>query len=180
MRKIWPIFLTIIFLTGCFNFRKTPTAEVEDFFSKYQKLDTVVLDQLDEVVDEDTDLTTAQKKDYKEAIKRQYQNLTYNIKEEEINADEATVTVEIEVYDYHKALVAAQNYLTENPDEFTDADDTFDESEYFAYKVDKMMNMKEKIKYTLNLTLTKENKDWVLDDLTEIDRSKIHGLYDYS
>ena len=36
---------------------------------------------------------------------------------------------------------------------------------------------KDKIKYTLNLTLTKKDKKWVLNDISESDRQKLHGLY---
>ena len=45
------------------------------------------------------------------------------------------------------------------------------------YKLEKLKDAKDKIKYTLNLTLTKSNKRWILNDITETDRQKIHGLY---
>ena len=41
----------------------------------------------------------------------------------------------------------------------------------------KMEAVKDKIKYTLNLTLTKKDKKWVLNDISESDRQKLHGLY---
>ena len=37
-------------------------------------------------------------------MKKQYQNLTYTIKDEEIDGDTAIVKVEIEVYDFNKAM----------------------------------------------------------------------------
>ena len=40
-----------------------------------------------------------------------------------------------------------------------------------------MKNTNDKIKYTLNLTLTRNDKKWILNDITDVDRQKIHGIY---
>ena len=32
---------------------------------------------------------------------------------------------------------------------------------------------------TLNLTLTKKDDVWTMNDITETDRKKIHGIYSY-
>ena len=45
------------------------------------------------------------------------------------------------------------------------------------YRIKQLEDVKERVKYTLNLTLTKKDKKWVLNDITETDRQKIHGLY---
>ncbi len=180
MKKIISILLTLILFVGCGNFRASPIGEVEDFLSKYQKLDSEVIGQLNTIVDADANLTSEQKVDYKNAIKRQYRDLTYNIKDEIIDGDTATVTVEIEVYDYHKALVMAEQHLNENPDDFLTENDTFDERKYFDYKTEQMANTTDKIKYTLSLTLTKQDENWVIDNISETVRTKIHGLYNYS
>ena len=42
-----------------------------------------------------------------------------------------------------------------------------------------MEKVKEKVKYTLQLTLTKVDDEWKMDDLTETEKQKIHGIYDY-
>ena len=34
-------------------------------------------------------------------------------------------------------------------------------------------------KYTINFTLSKVDEEWIVDDLTETERMKIHGLYAY-
>ena len=48
--------------------------------SKYQRMDSEVLSQLDSIVSNNKDLTDDQKKDYKNLIERQYQNISYKIK----------------------------------------------------------------------------------------------------
>lgn len=70
-----------------------------------------------------------QKNTYSDIMKRQYEDLTYEIKDEVIDGDNATVTVEIEVYDYYKVNQEAQNYYNENPNEFQDDADTDDSSD---------------------------------------------------
>ena len=41
-----------------------------------------------------------------------------------------------------------------------------------------LLPSKDKITYTITFTLTKEDDEWTLDDITDIDRQKIHGIYD--
>ena len=126
----------------------------------------------DELTFNDTQSTS-----YKELMKKQYKDLTYTIKEELIDGNNATVTVEIEVYDYNKAINDAETYYKNNPNEFKNSDGGIDEEKYMDYKIKKMEAVKDKIKYTLNLTLTKKDKKWVLNDISESDRQKLHGLY---
>ena len=172
------VFTFLLFICGCESMMNTPTKRVEEFLSKYQRQDEEVLTQLDDVVlqgnynfNEDQTLT------YKEVMKRQYQDLTYTIKEEMIDGDNATVTVEIEVYDYNSVLDSAEEYYTKNPQEFKTDTGELDESKYTDYKIKQMKETKDKIKYTLNLTLTRSDKKWILNDITEADRQKIHGIY---
>lgn len=180
MKKLFPILLITFLFIGCSLAKATPTQEVEAFFSKYQTLDIAVTSQLNSMIDNDTNLNTTQKNSYKEAIKRQYRDLTYEIKSEAIEEDKATVTVEIEVYDLYKTLKAAEQYLVENPALFKSGDGSFDNGKYIDYRISQMSKEKEKIKYTLTLSLTKSDKGWVIKDLSSIDREKIHGLYNYS
>ena len=112
-------------------------------------------------------------------MKKQYQNLTYTIKDEEVNGDKATVKVEIEVYDFNKAMTKADDYLSENQDEFTDGNNNIDNEKFMDYKIKEMKNVNDKVKYTIDFTLTKNNNKWQLDDIDEITRQKIHGIYNY-
>ena len=94
-----------------------------------------------------------------------------------IDGNNATVTVEIEVYDYNKALNNAESYYVSNPDEFKGENGEVDSSKYMNYKISALEKVTDKIKYTLNLTLTKQDKKWIMNNITEADRQKIHGLY---
>ena len=94
----------IILSIGCSQMMNTPTKQVEEFLNKYQTMDDKVMKQLDEVIDSAGTMTKEQKEKYRELMKNQYKNLTYKIKDDTEDGDEATVEVEIEVYDYITAI----------------------------------------------------------------------------
>ena len=112
--------LFILLITGCTNNMNTPTKKVEEFLGKYQSMDSEVLTQLDDIVSTDTTMTDDEKKDYRSLMEKQYQNLSYKIKDEEIDGDNATVLVEIEVFDYATSINKSRKYYDEHPDEFKD------------------------------------------------------------
>ena len=98
MKKIIVILLAVLFLiTGCNTNLNTPTKRVEEFFSKYQMLDATILSRLDKIVSNDLTLDDEEKEEYKELIKKQYQNLSYKITDEKVEKESAKVYVEIEV-----------------------------------------------------------------------------------
>lgn len=182
MKKICSFLIGIIILSGCSNTKmivESPTKKVEKFFSNYQTLDAEVLRQLDRAVSKESEFTDEQKEEYKELMKKHYKNLKYEIKDETINGDTAVVTVEIEVTDYSKIMSDADNYLENNPNTFNNEDGIYDVSLFTKYRLDKLKEAKEKVKYTLDLTLTKVSGEWILDTLNEVDESKIHGMYIY-
>ncbi|MBQ2909756.1 MAG: hypothetical protein IJE53_03005 [Bacilli bacterium] len=202
MKKKIIIFLSLLvmFMTGCGNNSMTPTAKVEEFLGRYQSMDSEVLTQLDNVIANDTSMNDTQKKDYKTLMEKQYQNLSYKIKDEEIDGDEAEVLVEIEVYDYANSIVESREYYTEHRDEFddekigndgadTDNDGKDEEGEivggavdtissFITYKIKQLMDVTDKAKYEITFHLTKEDGEWVIEDLTDVDRQKIHGLFE--
>ena len=179
MKKIiLVVFSLLLFTFGCENMMNTPTKKVEEFLSKYQKQDEVVLKQLDEVANNDNNsFNENQLKKYKELMKKQYKDLTYTIKEETIDGNNATVTVEIEVYDFNKALNNIESYYVGNPDEFKTDTGEVDTSKYMDYRLSELGKVTDRIKYTLNLTLSKHDKTWVMNNITEADRQKIHGIF---
>lgn len=184
MKKIFGFAVALLLVTGCSCgntkiMKENPTKKVEKFFSNYQTLNVDVLKQLDEAVDKETDFTEEQKQEYKELMKNHYKNLKYEIKDEKINGDQATVTVEIEVTDYSKIMSDADNYLSQNPDKFNNEEGTYDISLFTKYRLDKLKDAKDKVKYTLDLTLTKVDNEWILDTISDVDESKIHGMYVY-
>lgn len=180
MKKIIGLIIVLLLVvTGCDNLMNTPTKKVEKLLSNYQKLDEDVLKQLDDVISNETILDNNLKNRYQDLMKKQYKDLTYTIKEETIDGNISVVEVEIEVYDYNKAIKEAEEYLLKNSSEFKNSVDDVDTSKYNEYKIKLMEDMKERITYTINFTLSKVEDKWIVDDLTETERSKIHGLYAY-
>lgn len=181
MKKIIvPIILSFILFTGCGEkLNNTPTKQVEIFFMNYQTLNQKVIDDLDNVLKNDNTMTNDQKEKYKEIMKKHYKNLTYDIKDEVVNGDTAVVTVEIEVYDYSKKKASVDEYVKNHPDEFLDDDNKFSDEKFISYRLSEFENVKDKVKYTLELNLTKIDDKWELNDISSIDEDKILGIYEY-
>ncbi len=176
MKKFIMMLFLFSFLSGCESLNNTPTKRVEELLNKYQTLDEELLNDLHYSI-ESNELNDEQKSIYRSIMRKQYQDLTYIIKSEEIDGDNANVRVEIEVYDYNKSNKESENYYMFHQDEFM-VEGIVDKEKYIDYKLSLMKDNNERVKYTLDLTLTKKNKKWVLDDLSDIDREKIHGIYD--
>ena len=179
MKKFLLLIMPMLLLVGCDNVMNNPTKRVETFLNKYQTMDNEVLTQLDTTLNNDTTLTKEQKQTYRDIMKKQYQNLTYVIKDEEVDGDTATVKVEIEVYDFNKAMNDADSYLLQNQEEFIDENNAIDNEKFMDYKIKQMKDTKEKVKYTIDFTLTKNDNKWQLNNVDEITRQKIHGIYNY-
>lgn len=198
--------MAIVLLSGC-SMSNTPTKKVEKFLNNYKNQDDTVLTQLKEMVDADTLMTDDEKNTYSDILKKQYKDLTYEIKDEKIDGDTATVTAEIEVYDYYKINKESEDYYNANPDKFKDdsddslvsdakdavkdaVDDAKDavsdakdaitsDSKYVAYRLEKLKDAKDRVKYTIDFTLTKVDDVWTLNDIDDVTRQKIHGLYEH-
>jgi len=164
MRKFILFILLFLSLTGCSlsEIDNTPTKQVEELFNNYQTLDQKVLDDLDVVIAKETSFTNEQKKEYREILKKHYQNLTYEIKDETVNGNKATVEVEIEVTDFYKAVNEGMK------------DNDIDS------KLNLLKDAKDRVKYTLYLKLEKNDDGfWILNDLSNDDEQKILGMYRY-
>ena len=212
MKKILLCFsciIAIVLLSGC-SMDSTPTKKVENFLDNYKNQDETVLTQLKEMVDSDTLMDETQKTTYSDIMKKQYKDLTYDRKDEVSDGDTATVTAEIEVYDYYKINQDAQTYYDNNPNEFKDdnndnnnglagdivegakdavdavtdkAEDAVDavtgDSKFVEYRLGKLKDAKDRVKYTIDFTLTKVDDVWTLNDIDDTTRQKIHGLYEH-
>jgi len=174
MKKLLIFLFLLLTITGC-GADNTPKKEVQKLFSNYNNLSSDLLIQLDSVM-ESENLTESQIKKYKEVLKRQYKDLKYKINDEIISNDTAIVSAEVEVYDLAKVIDDADEYLKNNKDEFYN-NEKLDNEKFWNYKLDKMLESNEKIKYTIDFSLTKLDGKWTLDELLESDRQKIHGLY---
>ena len=152
-------------LVGC-TMGNSPTSRVEELFTKYQKLDEDISMGIDNVVNQQ-DLTKDHKERYRKLLERQYKNLSYEIKDELVDGDNATVLVEIEVVDYKKAI----SDLTFDSDNYTK--ESYDEE-----KLGRLEKAQDKVKYTLEVKVKKDNDgNWKVEALTPEQIKKIQGMY---
>jgi hypothetical protein len=180
LKKIFVMSLLGLFLfVGCSNTTNTPSKKVEDFLAKYQNQDQDILTQLELTLDSDTEMDDDQKEDYKALMTKQYQNLTYKITDEQVEDDSASVDVEIEVYDYATSITKSKEYFDQHKDEFVsdDDDDATVSKAYIDYKIKEMKDVTDKTTYQITFNLTKTDGEWTVDDITDADRQKLHGLY---
>ena len=63
--------------------------------------------------------------------------------------------------------------------EFLDSNGNLDYIKYNDYRLEQLSKVKDKVKYTITLNLTKKDKKWVLDEVDEVTLDKIHGMYIY-
>lgn len=196
--KIIFVGMLLLLVAGCGNNMSTPTNKVEEFLGKYQSMDEDVLVQLDQVIAKDDTMNDDQKDKYKALMEKQYQNLSYKIENEDIEGDSATVDVEIEVLDYATTVSKAQEYYNDHKDEIEEkykekkedndnvvedaVDDTLQAAEesaaYINYKLEELETANDTVTYTITFYLTKEDGSWVLQDISDLDRKKLHGLYE--
>lgn len=168
MKKIISMFVFLLLLVGC-SLSNTPSSKVEELLSKYQMLDSDIKEGIDDVLEDET-LTNEQKDRYKKIIERQYKNLTYEIKEEKIDGNIAIITTEIEVMDYKKIVNETNNsYLGRND---------YTVEEYNSTKLDALEAAKEKVTYTIDFEVIKDDDgNWELTSLNNETIKKIQGMY---
>ena len=154
-------------------------AESGELIQNYQTLDNAVIEDLNKVVDNEITFSESQKETYKDIMKKHYQNITYEIKEDETNGDEAEVTVEIEVTDFNKALEEARKHLVEHPEEFNDDFGNYSLTKYNDYKLEKLKEAKEKVKYNIEINLIKINDTWQVKTPDDETLDKINGIFNY-
>ncbi|MEG0021508.1 MAG: hypothetical protein RSB77_02025 [Bacilli bacterium] len=178
MKKILIILMSILFITGCGmtkDLNNTPTKKVEEYLNKYQSLHEDVIKDLDTVLTNDKDFNENQKKEYKEIIKKNYQKMTYKIKNEEIDGDKATVTAEIDVIDYTTKILEIEKYYNENKDKFEK--ETDETKKYSQYRIDEIKKVTDKKTYTVDFELTKNKDKWELNNPSTDIVEKINGMY---
>lgn len=164
-KRLFVLVLPILFLVGC-TMANTPTSKVEALFTKYQTLDSDIDAGINDVLGEQN-LSLAQKDRYRDILEKQYKNLTYQIKDELVDGDTATVITEVEVTDLKKTI----NDLVFDSSIYTK--ESYDEEKLY-----RLEQAKDKVKYTLELTLRQDtNDEWKLDALTNEQIKKIQGMY---
>ena len=166
MKKIISMFIFLLLLVGC-SLSNTPTAQVEDLLSKYQMLDSDIKSGITEVV-QGENLTSTQQD--RKIIEKQYKNLMYEVKDEEIDGDNAEITVEIEVMDYKK-IVNEINSSYQGQSNYTVED-------YNNAKLAALEKAKDKVTYTIEFDVIKDKDgNWKLTSLDNETIKKIQGMY---
>jgi predicted small lipoprotein YifL len=172
MKKVLCLLMALVILTGCGSkMGNTPTKKVEAFLNKYQTSDKDVMDDLDNTLNNDTTLTDSERTDYRNFMKKHYQDLTYKIKNEKIDGNIATVETEITVRNYADAVNKANEYRSNNPDKFNST------NTFATYRLNQLKKVTKTATYTINFYLAKSNDEWTVNDLSDQDESKINGLY---
>ncbi len=154
MKKI-VLLISIIFLITACDLGNTPISIVEDYLNKYQMLDKSI-DTSYTLLTRDNNITKDEKEEYEKIIKKQYRNLSYELKEETIDGNTATVPVEIEVMNFKKTI-----------DKYTNNNKKI---------IEELKNNKEKITYTIKFKLTKKNNKWILNSLDNEEKLKLLGM----
>lgn len=172
--SIFSLLLIVMLLFGC-SMGNTPTAKVESLLNKYQSKSDVIVSELDDYLKTLT-IDDNNYDDYKNVYLKQYADLTYEIKDEKIDGDNASVTTQIDVYDYYKVEKDVNSYIAANPTEFAE-NGTYSAIKGLKYKIEKLNSAKDRVTYTVTFNLTKVDDKWTVDTLSNEDLEKIHGTY---
>lgn len=178
MKKVLVVLCAILLFTGCscsLNDTK-PEEAVETFFEKYRAKDDNIITQLKDTI-ENEDLNDSAKEKYQDLMEKQYDSFAYVIKDIKEEKDEAVATVELTVLNYRSAILKTEEELKSNPEKFNDEEGNFSEDKYMDYKIEKMQEVTDTTTHTIELSLTKENGMWKVNQLSSDDISKLHGLY---
>ena len=164
-KKLLIVLLAIFLLFGC-SMSNTPTSKVDELLMKYQKLDNDIKTGINDVINSEN-FTEDHAARYRELLNKQYKNLTYEVKNEIIDGDNSTVTVQIEVVDYKNAISDLVF------DSSVYSKETYDEE-----KLNRLENADSKVTYTIDFYLTKdEDGIWNLNALNNEQIKKIEGMY---
>lgn len=178
MKKLFAILsLSLLFVCGGCTSEKASDA-VKDYLNQYKNLGDTVITDLATLVDAE-DLSDKQKEVYKSVLQKQYQDLSYEIVEEEYDGNTAEVEVIVTVYDLYKAQTDAATYLSNNLGDFNDENGVYNNEKYMDYKLEQMKKMTDTVEYTINFKVVKEDDKWIVEQPSSDDLEKIHGIYNY-
>ena len=106
-----------------------------------------------------------------------YRDLKYEIKDERIDGDKATVDAEVTVRNYSKAVAGAEDYKSSNEDKFQDEKGNYSTALFSSYRLDEMEKVTDTATYTITFSLIRQNEEWTIEELSDEDLNKINGLY---
>lgn len=177
MKKLLITLTMLLSLVGC-SLSNTPTSQVEAYLDNYNNLTEDVVADLDTTVSAEN-LNDENKSIYKEILTRQYKNLKYEVKDEIIDGDNATVNVQITVYDLYSVDKSSQEYMNQNVGIFNDENNIFDNDSYNNYKLNEMLKTNDTVNYDVTFNLEKKDNEWVIQNPDRVTLEKLHGLYNY-
>lgn len=170
------IMLIAITFAGCAVNDTKPEAAIDNMFEKYRNKDDNVITQLKETIENEV-MNDENKAKYQELMEKQYDRLAYVIKSVKEDKDTATATVELTVLDYKSAILEAEQELENDPSKFNDHKGEYSEDKFTKRKLELMEKVDDTITETVELSLSKKANMWQVDDLSDEDIKKIHGLY---
>ncbi len=167
----------LFLLVGC-SLSSTAKSPVEAYLKSYNNLDYEVLLDMEEVIEAEG-LNEKNTILYRDILKKQYQDLSYEVISESYDGNEAIVKVKISVYDYFKVEKEALNILKESPDEFYNSNGVYDHDLYLEYKLNSLKKVTDKVTYTIEFKVDNSSDLWVLNEVSESTLEKIHGIFNY-
>lgn len=170
------IMLIAITFAGCTVNDTKPEDAIDTMFEKYRNKDDNVITQLKETIENEV-MNDKNKAKYQELMEKQYDRLAYVIKSVKEDKDTATATVELTVLDYKSAILEAEQELENDPSKFNDDKGEYSEDKFTKRKLELMEKVDDTITETVELSLSKKANMWQVDDLSDEDIKKIHGLY---
>ena len=176
MKKVLLVLLSLV-LFGC-SLSNTPSSKVELYLNNFNNLtDEVLMDIETSALNEN--LSDANREQYKNVLSKQYENMKYEIKDESVDGNTAIVTANVKVYDLYKIEKESMNYMGEHLNEFSDSDGVFSNDLYNTYRINQLLNAKDKVDYEIKFYLDRKNDEWVLRNPERETLEKINGLYKY-
>ncbi len=175
---------------------------VEDHQSRYKTLMTNQYKNMeyeikDEIIEDDNAVVEVEitVKDYASAIRKSNEYL--NNHKEEFSKDKKTATIKDDVENTAEDIKegakntaedikeGAKNTAEDIKDGVNNVKDNiqnnttndYDEDKFMEYKISEMEKVTDTVKYTIEFTLTKVNGEWQLDQLSNSDIEKLHGIY---
>jgi len=182
MKKVKYILLMILLLvsTACGKTEDDlAVIAVKEYLATYQELSETTVGPLTFLIDVNEEWDISNKEIYIEAIKRQYEDLTYKIETVNKYSNTAIASVTITVYDLNATKEEFEYYVENEADpyDFYDANEGFNESVYYQVMFTRMLNEEDRVSYNIVLELVESNGKWEVRQPNDETMEKIQGLY---
>lgn len=150
----------------------TPRELIKEYMEMYKKLDKSIVKDIKYPFDDE--LSNVQKERYEGIVKLKYEQMSYNIIDNEdtfVSERDAVINVQVSTIDIKAAYEKASTYVENHKDEFKTVSDEIE------YKLDVISKYDLREEYQISFRLYKQGDKWKLLDLSKADLKKIQGLY---